>query len=255
MKLIDAFLGSSGRLYGPFAALGELDSTAFPWATSQVDNDYLFNHSGGKTASPLVETMSTQPGLDPPDIAEALAQMLDARFGATWKKRYAVLAAEYNPIENYSMTQEETPNITRVETPDITNVETPNITRSGSQSQSMDVTTTGNGSNSADVYGFNSNEPVPSAESNADSSQNVKAYADDNETLTETRETGTRTHKETGTRTHTETGTRKLTRSGNIGVTTSQQMLESEIKLWEWNFLEGVFEDADKILTVPVYQL
>lgn len=47
--------------------------------------------------------------------------------------------------------------------------------------------------------------------------------------------------------------TRTLTRHGNIGVTTSQQMLESEIQLWEWNFFETVFKDIDTMLTIQTY--
>jgi hypothetical protein len=45
-----------------------------------------------------------------------------------------------------------------------------------------------------------------------------------------------------------------LTRRGNIGVTTSQQMLQSERDLWVWNFFRDVvFPDLDYILTIPVY--
>lgn len=47
--------------------------------------------------------------------------------------------------------------------------------------------------------------------------------------------------------------TRTLIRHGNIGVTTSQQMLESEIQLWEWNFFETVFKDIDTMLTIQTY--
>ena len=43
------------------------------------------------------------------------------------------------------------------------------------------------------------------------------------------------------------------TRSGNIGVTTSQQMAESDIQLWRWNFFYEVFADIDKIFTISTY--
>ena len=46
---------------------------------------------------------------------------------------------------------------------------------------------------------------------------------------------------------------REWSRHGNIGVTTSQQMIESEIELWKWNFFESVFKDIDTILTLPIY--
>ena len=44
-----------------------------------------------------------------------------------------------------------------------------------------------------------------------------------------------------------------LTRSGNIGVTTTQQMAESELEYRKHLFFEMVFSDIDHILTLPVY--
>lgn len=44
-----------------------------------------------------------------------------------------------------------------------------------------------------------------------------------------------------------------LHRHGNIGVTTNQQMIESERELWNWYFYDVVFRDVDKYLTVSVY--
>lgn len=46
---------------------------------------------------------------------------------------------------------------------------------------------------------------------------------------------------------------RQLTRKGNIGVTTTQQMLEAEIKLRQYNILEQMFEDVDSVLTLSIY--
>lgn len=50
-----------------------------------------------------------------------------------------------------------------------------------------------------------------------------------------------------------DTGSHSLTRSGNIGVTTTQQMAESEIEYRKHLFFEMVFSDIDHILTLPVY--
>jgi len=47
--------------------------------------------------------------------------------------------------------------------------------------------------------------------------------------------------------------THHLTRSGNIGVTTSQQMLTSEIELRQWLFFESVMNDIDRLLTLSIY--
>ena len=48
-------------------------------------------------------------------------------------------------------------------------------------------------------------------------------------------------------------GEESTTRTGNIGVTTSQQMLESEIKLRQYNFINQIFDDIDKILCLSIY--
>lgn len=65
---------------------------------------------------------------------------------------------------------------------------------------------------------------------------------------------GTTTNAESGKDTHKHSY--ELTRSGNIGVTTSQQMLQSERDLWQlWNFFEQVvYKDLDQILVLPIYQ-
>lgn len=44
-----------------------------------------------------------------------------------------------------------------------------------------------------------------------------------------------------------------LTRSGNIGITTTQQMAESEIEYRRHLYFEMVFADIDKLLTLPIY--
>ena len=50
-----------------------------------------------------------------------------------------------------------------------------------------------------------------------------------------------------------DTGSHDLTRSGNIGVTTTQQMAESEIEYRRHLYFEIVFADIDKLLTLPIY--
>lgn len=83
------------------------------------------------------------------------------------------------------------------------------------------------------------------------------------------RDTGTQRQANTGTQTETEAGTQTfvdggsdtqtrnymLTRTGNIGVTTSQQMIEAERELWRmWNFFRGiVYPDIDRVLTIEIY--
>ena len=63
---------------------------------------------------------------------------------------------------------------------------------------------------------------------------------------------GTQTNAETGTDSHTRNY--ELTRSGNIGVTTSQQMIEAERQLLMWDYFHTVvFPDIDRVLTIQIY--
>lgn len=78
------------------------------------------------------------------------------------------------------------------------------------------------------------------------------------DTTNETSATRTETALNNGTIDYTDnetkTASHTLTRTGNIGVTTSQQMLESERNIWMWNiFRDVVFRDVDTILTIQTY--
>ena len=80
-----------------------------------------------------------------------------------------------------------------------------------------------------------------------------------------TANTGTSTTAKTNTNTHTgadevagsddKTVGRTLKRNGNIGVTTSQQMLQAERDVWMWNyFTDALFPDINSVLTLSIYE-
>ena len=54
-------------------------------------------------------------------------------------------------------------------------------------------------------------------------------------------------------RTSTHTGTEKLQRAGNIGVTLSQQMLESEFKVRQYDFYKELYNDIDSVMCLMIY--
>lgn len=65
-------------------------------------------------------------------------------------------------------------------------------------------------------------------------------------------DTGTQSVAEGGQDTHTRNYS--LSRKGNIGLTPMQKLVADERELWLWNFfLDVVFPDVDKILTIPIY--
>ena len=193
------------------------------------------------------------------------------RFGVKWKKLFDAINTQYNPLENYDMTQERTPDLTHEDTYDVTDERTPDITREDTfdtiDERTADLTNTENGTFSknvnseSSVYGFNSTSANPSGDVDGDETTtitdhtNAETGTDTNTktgTITNT-ETGTDTTTKSGTITTTETGTETLTRHGNIGVTTSQQMLESEFEVRKHDFYQIMFNDIDSILCLKIY--
>lgn len=240
-----------------------LQTFPVPWASENIsdslDIEYHGNVSGGKIISPLVENIlsgDSLTGTEKTMLATAILSM----YGVNWGKQWETLAFEYNPIENYSMT-EEMANDQTIDAYGKTRTRTDNLshTKTGTETRTPDltVTTTPNLTTTSDnsVYGFNSSSAVPTEEQ----TQNSTGTNTDTQTGTDTRTYNT-TDADTGTQNETDGGqdthTRNyhLTRSGNIGVTTSQQMIESERSLWLWNFFRDVvFPDIDHVLTIQIY--
>ena len=297
-KLIKSFPGWSGESGAIFKTLASLSGAteAFPWLENAavLDLEYIGNRSGEKTISPImdrfvednVESEQADPLVMTSGQRLSLAYIIRMRYADKWTKLWAVQNAEYNPIENYSMTEEETPDITRqhkvssgyeereVRSIDRDLTRTERATDDYSESEEIkdktDYTVEQSTGTSGDVYGFNSSSPVPTQDASGTSTEHRTGSADDNVRSIERGKVGgtvvtesadaddnkeTTVRSQTGYREDTETGTRTLTRSGNIGVTTSQQMLQSEIELWQWNFYDQVFEDVDSVLTTPVYSI
>ena len=175
--------------YGIFKAIYTLN--AFTWLgedeSEMIDLEYYFNHSNEKWISPLFEKLY---GMNPSTTLTALANIIINKYGDKWNRLYdAFITTTYDPIENYSMTEESNANT------------------------DMNV--------NSKIYGFNSETGVNASDTNTNGSK-----------LTNTAE---------------------LTRSGNIGVTTSQHMLESELNLRQWNFIDQIMADVDSILCLKVY--
>lgn len=164
-----------------------------------------------------------------------------------------------------------TDNLSSARTVNLTDGNTKNLT----DQRTANLTDTTNVS----TYGFNSATAVPADTTNEThtGTDTTTHTGTDNTTHTgtdTTANTGTRTVARSGTDTTTynttdrDTGTRgnvssgsdqsvrnyTLTRSGNIGVTTSQQMIQSERDLDMWNFFYSVvFPSVDKVLTLMIF--
>lgn len=203
-----------------------------------LDINYYLGHSGNKTISPLYDNLLKLHQNDGVDVLSILADIIILHNAENWNKIYeSYFLSSYNPLENYSMSETENYNINETETP--------NITKESNQKQKTKIITTNNNEQNSDVYGFNSTSPSPSGLLNGVAKQEVIGSDDDNKVLI--------TDTERGTRNKTSNNTKNLTRSGNIGVTTSQEMLESELKLRKFDFYNLLMRDVDKTLCLKIY--
>lgn len=240
-----------------------LQTFPVPWKGENIsvalDLEYHGNVSGDKIISPLVEKIISGDILTESEKTMIATSIL-AVCGANWGKQWETLSFKYDPIENYSM-QEQMANDRIVDEYGKTRTRTDNLqhTKTGTEQDTPNLkdTTTPNLTTTDEnaVHGFNSTGGVSSDEQ----TKRATGTSETARTGTDTRTYNT-TDADTGTQTDNDGGsdvrTRNyiLTRSGNIGVTTSQQMIESERALWMWNFFQNVvFPDIDRVLTIQVY--
>ena len=197
--------------------------TVLQWLDSDfsvnLDIAYIFEHSGSKHPSIAVERSYKFNNEDVELTMKAMATIIIQKFAEKWDKLYSAITTNYKPLENYDMEQTETPDITHTNT-----------------TQSETITEIEDDVTGTDIYGFNSSSPVPNNKVTRNGTSTVSNDPDNN------------------VETNVESGTRGLTRHGNIGVTTSQQMLQSEIDLRNnYNFLNNIMDDVDSILCNLVY--
>lgn len=204
---------------GIFRKIENLSGVTIPWSEDNalLDIDFIYRWSGYKSISPLIKhLMGNNSTMDSTGYTQ-LAGIIWAYFGDAWTRKYEALTSEYNPLNNYDMTESEGESIVDDATTGVTGSAANNSTTVNS---------------SHNVYGYNSSTATPSESDSATTSQNTDMTTDyDNE----------------------RTITRNLTRSGNIGVTTSQQMLQSELELRAYRFFEEVYKDVDRIVSLPIY--
>lgn len=182
--------------------------------------------------------------------------------GPKWIAMLEAFALEYKPAENYNMVER---SVDGRKVADSTGTTTP--------TGSISNINTANG-NIKTRTEFNSNQ----------FNNNATDYVKDNETITTTGPENPATYEQvstteyndysttsqstnernmtaairldSGTETldnQSETNEHILTRSGNIGVTTTQQMLESEIQLKSMQILETVIEDINKEIALRIW--
>lgn len=218
-----------------------------PWASpdisSTLDTAYHGDH-GDRLISPLVRKLLDTDNELSATNKQKLANVIYNLFHVQWEHKYALLSVEYDPISNYDMEEHETPaEVTHTITPAGT-TQTITPAETTVETQPPKVTT------ESSVSGFNSSEYVDSDKVSSEGDSNNKGI----ETLDVNTAGSNKLEVDTaGSDVFTVQDGRVLTRKGNIGVTTSQQMIQSEVDLWRWNFFRSVFSDIDSVLTLKIY--
>lgn len=180
-------------------------------------------------------------------------------FNENWVSLWKAVNVEYEPLENYNRNSSVTDKSTQKNTGTLQNQRTGTDTGTVNKTLTDSGTITNGGTVGNDTanstYGFDSNNAVPSSSTTQTTTNDLTETHDLNNTINETRQlansdnsTETRNLENTNETTHTEIV------KGNIGVTTSQQMLQSEYDLRRLNnFYEVVFSDVDSFFTLPIY--
>lgn len=167
---------------------------------------------------------------EPTTLATVIKAWATAR-GLAWGRMQAALAAEYNPIHNYDRSEE------------WTEEREGENNRQGSSDRGNSSTTTGSDSASltSDRAGYNS------AAANAPSSKDVSSGS------STTTVTGTQDDSWEEAGTNAENSSRSGHVSGNIGVTTSQQMIEAELELRRLDIYRLIVQEFKTMFCLGVY--
>ena len=226
-NIFDVF--NDPNLTKPFAQLlDDLDSDAPDWLVDNatyLDQGYIYRHSPSKEISREVEIVlengggNNNPNGDYPDLytldGSAVSYLMMGFFIEYGDNIAKIIAAMETQYKP-------------LENYSMEEKTTPNLTDTSTAKSNVRTT----GSNK--VYGFNSSSPVPVTN-----------------TQTDTATQGADTANQQVLK---RTGTNTVTRSGNIGVTTSQQMLISELDLRESRCVEEmIYSFLDHILTCGAY--
>lgn len=161
---------------------------------------------------------------DVTEVASIISNLAEI-YNNEYTTKVGLLLMDYNPIENYNSTETET-------------TTTENATTTGSEN-----TTTTTTNSTTENSGDTTNKVSPYDSEN---------FNNDNNTTTTNTTTGnatdTTTINDSGNMSSNGTSSRTLSRKGNIGVTTTQGMIESEYELRAKNLIFEFLEKVSKFI-------
>lgn len=196
------------------------------------------------------------------DFTKEMIGLISRKWQRTFQKWYDALQIEYEPLYNFDRYEHWTDTGTDTGTVNREGTDTGTVNREGT-----DTGTVGNIASSSDTSSSNGQTDTFVTTYDSDtlhqdgrSTSTQTASSSGNDSSTETRNLAD-SDKETRNLADSDKETRNLATSGehdghlygNIGVTTSQQMLESELDIAEWNLYEHIADIFIKELCIMVY--
>ena len=179
-----------------------------------------------------------------------------------WKELYDTTQYEYTPIWNVDAKVKEEHNLTGTDylTDDHTTerTHTDTITRTHGDTLTTthgDTLTTTHGDTMTtddSVYGYNESTAAPSDKS---VSTHTGTTSDAHTGTTADAHTGAITDKDTGTRKHdtSDKGDITTTRTGNIGVTSTQSLIQEQREVVKFNIIDVIIQDFSNRFCLKVY--
>ena len=232
---------------------------------------------GDRLAAPYLTPFDGEGGISNDDL-QAIAAHIYSIHKWQWEHLYKAMVEDYNPLHNVDAYETETNDGSRsssmidgtVDENDHLHNDATVDSISGSRSTSNinggsgDTDSTGNGLSQDDVSAFNSGSMVGDSAngSNTDAltgtatentsvinEENADAHdisASDNDLNSVTNERTNINNDETFNK-------REVRRFGNIGITTSAQLINGEISLWKFEYMQRVMTDICDTIALSIY--
>lgn len=172
-----------------------------------------------------------------------------------WTKMLATTNYEYNPIENYDRTESETSNMAHTGSGTVKGDGGEDKVISSNTNNRTDGHTqkrTGNDEQKESVAAFNEAGMTDHTTSRTDYNitDTYNGTIGDTGSSTSTR---TNEHGETETRNFSDAYTRNVRIHGNIGVTTTQQMIEEERRVLNYDLIDIIVDEFKKKFCILIY--
>lgn len=232
--------------------LGERNfESVLGFSEEMLDEYFTDLHGDSIYAYPINTPITTDTAID---FTQKIDRIIKRTVRANKFKYLAgleVFAADYNPIENYNMTEKEASglkvdkNKTKTGTDDgyktVNSVRGSKVTET--QVAPFDSSTYNNQQKVIEKYEGAENPGTTTA---------IEGHLTSESEPTNSKGTSLGETHSIGTDNNT-VNDRVLTRAGNIGVTTTQQMLTQELELKRLNIIEELFSDIKKAICLSVY--